>query len=125
MAHAHAMSLPHRYGDRYAVYPSTLPYRYALRPQTPSPILTAPGLGSVPRSLGKTSAMAIPKSTLNAEPGTPGTANFSNLHKPQAAHRGFVPRGLSYAKRRPKLFTKPERPHWEANCYKQTFVHGD
>jgi hypothetical protein len=42
--------------------------------------------------------MAIPKSTVNAEP---GTANSSNLHKPQAAHRGFVPRGLSYAKRRP------------------------
>jgi hypothetical protein len=56
--------------------------------------------------------MAIPKSTVNAEPGTPGTANFSNLHKPQAAHRGFVPRGLSYAKRRPKLFTNAERPLW-------------
>ena len=53
--------------------------------------------------------MAIPKSTMNAEPGTPGTTNFSNLHKPQAAHRGFVLWGLSYAKRRPKLFTKEDR----------------
>src|ERR1700735_4669119 len=108
MAHAHAMSLPHRYGDRYAVYPSTLPYRYALRSQTPSAILPAPGLGSLPRLLGKTSGMAIPKSTVSAEPGTPGTASSSNLHKPQAAHRGFVPRGLSYAKRRPKLFTQAD-----------------
>jgi hypothetical protein len=107
MAHAHAMSLPHRYGDRYAVYPSTLPYRYALGPQTLSAILPAPGLGSVPRSLGKTSGMAIPKSTVNTKPITPGTANSSNPHKPRSGHRGFLPRGLSYAKRRPKLFTDP------------------
>ena len=53
--------------------------------------------------------MAIPKSMVSAEPGTPGTASSSNLHKPQAAYRGFVPRGLSYAKRRPKLFTEADR----------------
>src|SRR5271168_5218275 len=56
--------------------------------------------------------MAIPQSTANAKPVTPGAANSSNPHKPRATHRGFVPRGLSYAKRRPKLFTKAERQLW-------------
>jgi len=52
--------------------------------------------------------MAIPKSAVNAKPITPGTANSSNPHKPRTAHRGFVPRGLSDAKRHPKLFTSAE-----------------
>ena len=52
--------------------------------------------------------MAIPKSAVNTKTLTPGTANFLKPHKPRTAHRGFVPRGLSDAKRHPKLFTKAE-----------------
>jgi len=46
---------------------------------------------------------------VNATPVTPSTTRSSNPHKPQAAHRGFVPRRLSYAKGRPKLFTEAVR----------------
>ena len=62
--------------------------------------------------------MAIPKSAVNAKPITPGTANSSNPHKPRTAHRGFVPRGLSDAKRHPKLFTKAEWQIWSDRVQK-------
>jgi len=109
MAHAHAMSLPYRYGHRYAAYLSSRPNHYTLRPQTLSATLLAGGLEPVPQSLGKTSGLAIPKTTANAKPISPGAANCTNLHKPRTAQRGFVPRGLSDAKRRPKLFTRDFR----------------
>jgi len=38
----------------------------------------------------------------------PGADKKSNPHKARPAHRGFVPRGLSDAKRHPKLFTTSE-----------------
>ena len=37
-----------------------------------------------------------------------------NPHRPQPGARGFVPRGLSYASRRPKLFTGAEGRLWNA-----------
>jgi hypothetical protein len=108
-AHANAMSLPCRIGHRYAARPTAGPHRSARRSRTPSPILPASGRGSAPQSPGKTSGMAIPKSTVNAKPVTPGT---TKPHKPRTRHRGFVPRGLSGARRRPKLFTIAEWRLW-------------
>ena len=45
---------------------------------------------------------------MNTTPVTLSTRNSSNPHKPRTTHRGFVPRGLSYANRRPKLFTQSD-----------------
>ena len=51
-------------------------------------------------------------SRVNTTPVILSTRNSSNPHKPRTTHRGFVPRGLSDAKRRPKLFTKPDWQVW-------------
>ena len=40
---------------------------------------------------------------------SPRSTENRNTHRPSSAARGFVPRRLSYAKRRPKLFTRAER----------------
>ena len=63
-----------------------------------------------------TAGAAVPGSRVNTTPVTLSTRNSSNPHKPRTAHRGFVPRGHSYAKRRPKLFTEAERPLSSAQC---------
>src|ERR1700735_5310780 len=39
---------------------------------------------------------------------SPRSAENRNTHRPLSAARGFVPRRLSYASRRPKLFTIPD-----------------
>src|ERR1700733_8834675 len=54
--------------------------------------------------------MAVLSSQANTRLATPGTSKSSNPHKPHPTHRGFVPRGLSDAKRRPKLFTISNSP---------------
>ena len=43
---------------------------------------------------------------------SPRSAENRNTHRPLSAARGFVPRRLSYASRRPKLFTKADGPLW-------------
>jgi len=79
-------------------------------PQTPSAALPIRGRGSASRSPDKTSRTAIASSRVNTTPITHDTAKPSNPHKPRTAHRGFVLRRLSYAKRRPKLFTEGDNP---------------
>ena len=41
---------------------------------------------------------------------TPTSAPKRNPHSSKPVARGFLPRGLSYASRRPKLFTFPDGP---------------
>jgi hypothetical protein len=50
------------------------------------------------------------------------SAENRNTHKPSSATRGFVPRRLSYASRRTKVFTEPERPLWSVQR-QQADVH--
>jgi hypothetical protein len=52
--------------------------------------------------------MPIQSSPAHITAAHPGTAKTSNPHRQWAAHREFVPRGLSDAKRHPKLFTRTE-----------------
>src|SRR5271169_1117276 len=52
----------------------------------------------------------------------PGTAKTSNPHSQWAAHRGFVPRGLSDAKRHPKLFTIAEW-HLFGRAWSEADIH--
>jgi hypothetical protein len=79
--------------------------RQSRRSLTSLPIWPTRGIGAVPCLAGKTTAATVLASRVNTTPVTLTTRNSSNPHKPRATHRGFVPRGLSYAKRRPKLFT--------------------
>jgi hypothetical protein len=57
-------------------------------------------------AIGKALAMRIQSSPAHFTAIQPGTAKTPNPHKSRPAHRGFVPRGLSDAKRHPKLFTR-------------------
>jgi hypothetical protein len=54
----------------------------------------------------------------------PGSAENRNTHRPPSTARGFVPRGLSYAKRRPKLFTGAACPLWSARKVKAAIAIG-
>jgi hypothetical protein len=53
---------------------------------------------------------------------SPRSAENRNTHRPSSAARGFVPRRLSYAWRRPKLFTEGERRLPTAGRAEQTFT---
>ena len=83
----------------------TRPRRQSRRSHTSSPIWPTRGIGAVAGLAGKTAVATVLGSRVNTTPVTLTTRNSSDPHKPRATHRGFVPRGLSYAKRRPKLFT--------------------
>ena len=74
-------------------------------PMTPSPTLRTDGLGSATRLIAKTLEMPIPDCPDTAVTANTRTAKSSNPHKPLPEGRGFVLRRLSYAYRRPKLFT--------------------
>jgi hypothetical protein len=82
--------------------------RQSRRSHSLSPTLPNRGIGAAPRSTGKTAGAAVLGRRVNTTPVTLTTRNSSNPHNPRATHRGFVPRGLSYAKRRPKLLTGTE-----------------
>ena len=86
--------------------------RQSRRSHTSSPIWPTRDIGAVPCLAGKTAAATVLGSRVNTTPVTLTTPNSSNPHKPRATHRGFVPRGLSYAKRRPKLFTIADQQLW-------------
>jgi hypothetical protein len=96
--------------------------RQSRRSHTSSPIWPTRGIGAVPCLAGKTAAATVLGSRMNTTPVTLTTRNSSNPHKPRPTHRGFVPRGLSYAKRRPKLFTKAEWMFPEANAESLTLI---
>ena len=82
--------------------------RQSRRSHTSSPIWPTRDIGAVPCLAGKIAGATVLGSRKNTTPVSPSTANSLNPHKPRAEHRGFVPRGLSYAKRRPKLFTEAD-----------------
>src|SRR5580658_7396854 len=90
--------------------PVLRPRRQSHRSHTSSPIWPTRGIGAVSGLAGKTAGTAVLGCRVTTTPLTLGTRNSSNPHKPRTTHRGFVPRGLSYAKRRPKLFTRAATP---------------
>ncbi len=108
MAHAYAMSLPHRYGDRYAVYPSTrvCPFCTEIQDAISHFACGWPRINTL-IAPAKPPEWRSRRARRTPNPETPGIANSSNPHKPQAAHRGFVLRGLSDAKRHPKRLHEP------------------
>jgi hypothetical protein len=101
-----------RPGHRHPMRPVRRSRRQSRRSHTSSPIWPTRGIGAVPCLAGKTAAATVLGSRVNTTPVTLTTRNSSNPHKPRATPRGFVPRGLSYAKWRPKLFTAAEWRVW-------------